>query len=81
MRARRHFLPSLDVLPTRLAPSGLAVMLSPLDSLSGAASTTHTSIVSPTDPLSGGSSGPSVAEPTSIDRGSYTPPVTTTMSC
>ncbi len=81
MRARRHFQPSLDLLPLRLAPSGLGVMLSPMDPLAGAGSSSPTVIISPTDPLSGSPSGPSVADPTMIGPGSYTPPATTTISC
>jgi hypothetical protein len=81
MRARRRFQPSLDLLPMRLAPSGVGVVISPDDPLAGAGSQSPTVIISPMDPLSGSQSGPSVADPTTIGPGSYTPPPTTTISC
>jgi len=81
MRARRSFHPYVDLMPMRLAPSGVGVMLSPMDPLAGAGSTSPTVIISPMDPLSGSRSGPSVSEPTSIGPGSYTPPVSTTVPC
>jgi hypothetical protein len=81
MRARRDFQPSLDLMPMRLAPSALGVLVSPMNPLSGAGSNSPTVIISPMNPLSGSQSGPSVADPTMIGPGSYTPPVTTTMPC
>ncbi len=81
MRAHRHFQPSLDSLPMRLAPSSVVAMVSPMDPLSGAGSDSPPAIISPMDPLSGCPSGPSVADPTMIGPGSYTPPGTTTMPC
>lgn len=80
MRARRHFQPSLDSMPMRLAPSGLGVIVSPMNPLAGASSS-PTAIICPMDPLSGPDSGPSVSDPTMIGPGSYTPTVTTTMPC
>jgi len=80
MRARRRFQPSLDVLPMRLAPSGLGTMVSPTDPVAGSP-TSPAPIVSPTDPVSGPGSGPSVSDPTSIGPGSYSTPTTTTLSC
>jgi hypothetical protein len=80
MRARRHFKPTLDFLPMRLAPSDLGVMVSPMGSLAGP-DTTPTVIISPMDPLSGPDSGPSVTDPTMIGPGSYTPTISTTMPC
>ena len=81
MRARRHFQPSFDSLTMRLAPSGVGAMVSPMDPVAGAGSNSTPVIISPMDPLSGSNSGPSVADPTTIGPGSYTPLVTTTMSC
>jgi hypothetical protein len=81
MRARRQFQPSLDSLPMRLAPSGMGVKVSPMDPLAGAGRKSPTVILSPMDPLSGSRSGPSVADPTMIGPGSYTPPATRIMSC
>ena len=80
MRARRHFQPSLDSLPMRLAPSNVGVMVSPMNPLAGSSSS-PTAIVSPMDPLSGPDSGPSVSDPTMAGPGSYTSPVTTIMPC
>jgi hypothetical protein len=79
MRARRHFQPSLDSLPMRLAPSGVGVIVSPMNPLAGSSSVPV--ITSPMDPLSGADSGSSDSDPTSIGPGSYTPPATTTIPC
>ena len=80
MRARRHFQPSLDSLPMRLAPSNMGVMVSPLDPLAGSSSS-PTAIVSPMDPVS----GPVVAPRFPIRQRSvqdpYTPPATTILPC
>ncbi len=80
MRARRRFQPNVDLMPMRLAPSGLAAVY-PMDPLAGAGSSSTPVMISPTNPLSGPQTGPSVADPTTIGPGSYTPPVTTTMPC
>jgi len=80
MRARRDFQPSLDLMPMRLAPSGVGVMVSPMDPVASP-SKSPTVIISPTDPVSGPDSGPSVTDPTTIGAGSYTTPTSTTLSC
>jgi hypothetical protein len=80
MRARRHFQPSLDSLPMRLAPSNVGVMVSPMDPVAGSSSSPPV-IISPMDPVSGPDTGPSVSDPRMIGPGSYTPPVTTIMPC
>ena len=81
MRARRHFQPSLDSLPVRLAPSSVAAIVSPTGPLAGSSSS-PTATVSPADPASGSAGDPPVSDPTTISpAGSYTPPATTTMSC
>ena len=80
MRARRRFQPNVDLMPLRLAPSGGGGVC-PMDSLAGAGSSGSPVLISPTYPLSGPQPGPSVSDPTTIGPGSYTPPVTTTLSC
>jgi hypothetical protein len=79
MRARRHFQPSLDLLPMRLAPGSMGVMMSPMDPLSRAGTNSPTVILCPMDPLSGAQSGPSVSDPTMIGPGSYAPLTSTTL--
>jgi hypothetical protein len=76
MRARRQFQPSLDLMPMRLAPSGVGVIVSPMDPLASP-DTSPTEIISPMDPLASPDSGPSVSDPTMIGPGSYTPLITT----
>ncbi len=82
MRARRHFQPSLESLPVRLAPSNMVAMVaivSPSDPLAGS-SGSPTATVSPADPASGSAGDPPVSDPTTIGpAGSFTPPATTTM--
>jgi hypothetical protein len=78
MRARRHFQPSLESLPVRLAPSTVGVMPSPMDPVAGSSSSPP-AIVSPMDPASGSDSAPSGSDSTTTGPGSFTPPVTTTM--
>ena len=57
MRARRHFQPSLDSLPMRLAPSGVGAIVSPSNPLAGSSSS-PTAIISPNDPTSGSGKWP-----------------------
>lgn len=76
MRARRQFQPSLDLMPMRLAPSGVGVIVSPMDP-SADPGTSPTVIISPMDPAANPSGGPSVTDPTTIGPGSYTPLITT----
>ncbi len=77
MRARRDFQPSLDLMPMRLAPSGLA-LVSPFSPVAGGGSSSKV-ILSPEEPISG-TDGGTPSNPTP-GPGSYTPPVTTTMPC
>jgi hypothetical protein len=81
MRARRHFQPSFDFMPMRLAPSGVGVVVSPMDPLAGAGSSSSTVVVSPMNPLSGSQGGSSVSDPTAIGPGSYTSTTSTTSPC
>jgi len=80
MRARRHFQPSLDSLPMRLAPSNVGVMVSPMSPVAGSSSSPP-AIISPMNPASGPDSGPSDSDPTAISPGSYTPPPASTLPC
>ena len=80
MRVRRHFQPSLDVMPMRLAPSGVGVIVSPTDPVAGPSSS-PTVIISPTDPISGPDGGASVSDPTTLGLGSFTNPPSATMAC
>ena len=81
MRAHRHFQPSLESLPVRLAPSSVVTLVSPSDPLAGS-SVSPTATVCPADPASGSGNDPPVSDPTTIGpAGSFTPPVTTTLSC
>jgi hypothetical protein len=81
MRARRHFQPSLESLPVRLAPSSMVAIVSPSDPLAGS-SGSPTATVCPADPASGSAGDPPVSDPTTIGpAGSFTPPATTTLSC
>ncbi len=81
MVARRRFQPTVDLMPVRLAPSTMGVMVSPMDPLSCAGTSAPTVIISPMDPLSGAQSGPAVSDPTTICPGSYTAPTTTVQAC
>jgi hypothetical protein len=78
MRTRRHFQPSLDLLPMRLAPSGMVV--SPMSQLSGV-SNSSTATVSPMNNLSGAEDGASVSDPSLIGPGTFTAPSTTASLC
>jgi hypothetical protein len=76
MRARRQFQPSLDLMPMRLAPSGVGVIVSPMDP-SADPDSSPTVIISPMDPAAGPDGGAPVSDPTMIGPGSYTPLITT----
>jgi len=64
MRARRHFQPSLDSLPMRLAPGAVSVIaiVTPLCPLAGAG--TPAATVSPNDTISGSNNSGSSDSPT-----------------
>ncbi len=63
MRARRHFQPSLDSLPMRLAPGAVSVsaIVTPLCPLAGAG--TPAATVSPNDTISGSNNSGSSDSP------------------
>ncbi len=80
MRARRRFQPNVDLMPLRLAPSSAGVVY-PMDPVAGAGGNSSPPIISPMDPVSGPGSSPSVNNPPTAALGSFTPTVTTTVSC
>ena len=73
MRTRRWFQPTLDSMPTRIAPSGLGLTVSPMDPTSAPTSTTP-SLVNPMDPTSSPGTNPGVTDPTIGGPGSYIQP-------
>ena len=81
MRSRRQFQPTLDLMPSRIAPCDLGVS-TPMDP-SFDPGDSPTPISTPMDPsFTPGS--PSTTDPTDIGPGSYTPVIvspTTTMTC
>jgi len=80
MRARRRFQPNVDLMPLRLAPSGAGVVY-PMDPVAGPGGNPPPPIISPMDPVTGPTTGPSVNDPPTAPSGSFTPTVTTTVSC
>ncbi len=80
MRTRRQFQPMLDWMPSRIAPSSMAVAVDPMDSTTSPTDTTPT-LVSPMDPTTDPGTGTSVTSPTIGGSGSFVQPINTTSLC